>query len=240
LIKDQQTLFKDGVYFIPLMDCDTREKLINTIFHQVSGDAERKPNALTELIDWLQYRRALLVLDGVEEVGELRNLVADLLANAPHVVFLCTAYQPLGLIGERILSVRGLEYQSEGVLKDDPPAIKLFFCHLQSESHPQILENSFKERAAEICAMVEGLPLAIDLAASQVREMTVTKCLTGSVKGWKCCPPQLTNLPARQRSVELCFNLAWNNLSHHQQQMLRSLTIFSVLIQSMPRWLSVE
>lgn len=120
----------------------------------------------------LATRRLLVVLDSCEhQLGEVRGLVRRMLASCPAVTVLATSRQPLGLPGERVVEVPPLPVDGPGT--DPGPAVRLFLARAAAAA-PGVADQA-PRAVAHICRHLDGLPLAIELAAARVRALPPTE-----------------------------------------------------------------
>jgi predicted ATPase len=125
------------------------------------------------LKDYLSERRLLLLLDNFEQVLEAAPQVTELLAGAPGLKVLATSRAPLGLYGEHVFPVPPLSMPD---LKRPPPldrltqyeAVRLFLERAQAVKPDFKVTNESAPAVAEICVRLDGLPLAIELAAARI------------------------------------------------------------------------
>ncbi|WP_329179407.1 ATP-binding protein [Streptomyces sp. NBC_01477] len=162
--------FPDGVWWADLSTLDSSGLLLATVSDAV-GLADHSPMMPVEaLCEWLADRRLLLVLDSCEHlVDACATLVADVLTAAPGVTVLATSRRPLASRMERLVEV--LPLPAAG-----PDAITLFSERVSGRLGRQPLaEPGAAEAAGSICRRLEGIPLAIELAAAQVGPSLVTE-----------------------------------------------------------------
>ncbi|KAF0108917.1 MAG: SARP family transcriptional regulator [Chloroflexi bacterium] len=226
LAESQQTLFKDGVFFISIAGCLNINQLSSIILGSVGTVTERSTDALDELLQWSCNRYSLLVLDNVDSCGEAALLAARLTESAPNLTFVFTSYTRLDLVGEKVFPLGGLSTSSADLKDSLSDAARLFYAHLQVESQPEIEHPEFAQNVSLICELVEGLPLAIDLAAGQAKRMSITDLLGELQQNLDVLRSQSVNLPERHRSIQASFENAWRHLSDMQRKSLSVLTSF--------------
>ncbi len=222
LASSQNSLFKDGVYFVSIADCFSLENIASTIMVTTGTSIEHSSNSMEDLVEWAAHRCALLVLDNVENLQEAALFAKELTEAAPNIVLVFTSYSFLDLLGEKVLALGGLS-TSEGRQSD---AVKLFYSHLQVESLPELNDPVFSNCAISICDLVEGFPLAIDLAACQTRWVPIGQILDGLQENINNLKSQSLNLPERHRSIQASFANVWRHLTDQEQLLSARLTIF--------------
>ncbi|WNI19035.1 ATP-binding protein [Actinacidiphila sp. ITFR-21] len=162
--------FPDGTWWADLATLDSPDLLLATVSDAVDL-ADHSPRMPVEaLCEWLADKRLLLVLDSCEHLAdECGHLVAELLAAAPGLTVLATSRRPLGSHGEQVFDVAPLSAGGED-------ARALFTARVTARLGPAALAGPGAAGAAEsICRRLEGIPLAIELAAAQVGPADVTE-----------------------------------------------------------------
>ncbi|MCX5192681.1 NB-ARC domain-containing protein [Streptomyces sp. NBC_00249] len=163
--------FPDGTHWADLSPLPGERLLVNTVADALDL-ADHTARTLAEAVHaWIGGRRLLLVLDCCEHLtAAVRTLVRDLLDHAPHLVLLLTSREPLGLAGEHVLELGPLPYEA-----DAGEALALFAARARTvrpgQAPPWNPERLAAARA--ICARLEGVPLALELAAAQLTDHTV-------------------------------------------------------------------
>ena len=228
LASTQNTLFKDGVYFVSIGGCFTLEHIASTILVASGTSIEHTSNSMEELIEWAAHRCALLVLDNVENLQETALFAKQLTETAPNIVLVLTSYSFLDLVGEKVFALGGLS-TSDGEHSD---AVKLFYSHLQVESHPEMYDPVFTTSVIKICDLVEGFPLAIDLAACQTKWTPIIEILDNLQGDINSLKSQSINLPERHRSIQASFENVWRHLFGQEQLLFTRLTLFETPFSS--------
>ena len=122
------------------------------------------------LVDWLRDRNLLLILDNCEHVLDpVRSIVTDIIASCPHVATLITSRAALDVAGERVIPVPMLSMCD---------AVELFYDRAAAVGGPIESSDADRDAIVSICERLDGLPLAIELAASRVRALTVADVLS--------------------------------------------------------------
>ncbi|MDP3685164.1 MAG: BTAD domain-containing putative transcriptional regulator, partial [Ignavibacteria bacterium] len=218
----QNGLFTDGVYFVTIAGCSTLEQLSTAILGSVGTNAEYTSNAMQELLEWAGNRSTLLILDNVEDLQETAILAKQLIEAAPQMRLIFTSYSFLDLLGEKVFALSGLS-TADGQASN---AMKLFYSHLQFENLPEIKNPDFIFDAVQICELVEGYPLAIDLAACQTRWIPISEIRKELQENLNILSTKSINIPERHRSIQASFENVWRHLSLGERQLLSQLTVF--------------
>lgn len=183
--------FRDGAWLVPLSALSEGDLLAHTVAAAVRRADQTARPQLEALAEHLADRRLLLVLDGCEHLVErCAHLAETLLAAAPGLRIIATSRQPLGAAGERTMRLAPLavsagpqnaEFENAAGLAAglaaEPEAVALF-ADRAAAAHPGFaVTEANREEVTELCARLEGIPLAIELAAVQLRTMTPREIL---------------------------------------------------------------
>lgn len=188
----------------------------------VSEDAER---ALTV---GLQDADLLLVLDNFEGVIDAAPLVGRLLSAAPSLSVMVTSREPLKLNGEWLLDLSGLETPPAGTVNDLATfdAVRLFLQQAKRLLPTLTPDAATLEDVAEICRKVEGLPLAIEFAASWSPLLTIPEILLEVQRDPRILASERRDVPARHRSLWRIFDHTWERLTEAERSALLALVVF--------------
>ena len=222
----QVSLFRDGVYFVTLANCASATQIASTILSLIKGVAELKGDAVEQLIQWAVKKKALLILDNVEDTSETASFAASLLEKSPDLLLVFTSYTALGLHGERIFKLQGLPLVAKDEKESNSEAVQLFLSHLQRDQQSENFSREFIKSVCQICELVEGMPLAIDLAAWQTRFLPVSTLLNELKQNMDVLQFQAVNLPERHRSIQASFENVWLHLPDPRKKALTLLTGF--------------
>jgi predicted ATPase/DNA-binding CsgD family transcriptional regulator len=169
----------EGVWLAELAPLSSQDLLVDAIAHAVGAPASGEAAPLDALVAYLAHRRLLLVLDNCEHLLTVAvRVVAALLARSPELRVLATSREPLGITGERVLRVPPLALpdgaaplESERLLAYD--AIRLFVERARAAEPSFQFSTVSAAPVLEICRRLDGIPLALELAAVRVRGMGV-------------------------------------------------------------------
>lgn len=222
--------FPDGVWFVdlsPLTDAD----LVLPSMAADLGVPEGRDGLEVRLQGFLRGKHALLVLDNFERVVAAAPSVAKLLAHAPRVRVLATSRIPLHVQGEQEypLSPLSLPATSSIVSRDaleDSPAVRLFVERAQAIQPDFVLNATNAPTIAAICQRVDGLPLAIELAAARVRVLPPAALLARLEKRLPLLTGGARTLPARQRTMRDAIAWSYDLLTQEEQVLFRRLAVF--------------
>ncbi len=167
--------YADGVHWLPVPGVSQPEDLVPALAAALGVTGEPDADA-ARLADALRTRRHLLVIDGAQHLLDAaRDLIQALVVACPDLVFLVTSRHQLQIPGEAVLTVRPLAVPPAGARGREvtsSPAVQLFWDRtgLAAAGAPTAAQNA---AAARICRRLDGLPLAIELAAARARVMSV-------------------------------------------------------------------
>jgi len=223
-----QAVFADGVYFIPLAPVNSIRYIVPVIADAV-GFAFQSANSTdpkTQLFNFLKEKQILFLIDNLEhlltEPGV--EMLAELLVSAPQIKLLTTSRESLGLQGEWIFEVHGLPVPENDHTEDT--SIELF---TQRARRAHVEFNATLEDFSailRICQLVDGMPLAIELAAAWVRTLTCDEIAKEIARGLDFLKVSTRDIPARHRSMRAVFDHSWKLLTEEKRQVLARLSVF--------------
>ncbi|MBA3528811.1 MAG: tetratricopeptide repeat protein, partial [Propionibacteriaceae bacterium] len=207
----------DGAVFVPLAPVRTPDLVLPAIVRALE-ERQSGESLLDELRDALRERELLLVLDNVEHLMAATPIVASLLAVCPRLKVLATSREPLRLRGEHLLPVPPLSPASE--------ASTLFVERVRAVRPGFVLSVRNAATVAEICRRLDGLPLAIELAAARARYLAPDALLTGLERRLELLTGGARDLPARQRTMRDTVAWSYDLLLPEEQALFRRLSVF--------------
>ncbi|GAA1761125.1 MULTISPECIES: ATP-binding protein [Streptomonospora] len=233
--------FADGVRFADLGEAASPDQVVRAVARslRVLENSEKPP--LDAIVTDLRDKRALVLLDTCERaVAPLADLCREVLASCPGVHILATSRQPLRVPGESVWRVPPLSLPPAPRLREDgarvrpvPPehtrryeAVRLFAARAQQARPGFRLTAENADGITRICRMLDGVPLAIELAAARVRVLSVQQILNRLDDRFRLLVAAGDALPARQRTLRAVLEWSHDLLSHPEQVLLRRLTVF--------------
>jgi predicted ATPase/class 3 adenylate cyclase len=224
--------FEDGVFFVPL-DTVNDSHLVASIIAQTFGVREGEGRPLIEsLKDYFASKRMLLVLDNFEQALAAAPVVAEIVSASPNIKVLVTSRSRLHIAGEHEFMVPPLSLPEPG----QPPdlasltqfgAVRLFIERAVAIKPDFEVTNENAAAVAEICARLDGLPLAIELAASRVKILPPKAMLGRLQNRLKLLTSGERDLPSRQQTLRGAIDWSYNLLSEEEQMLFRRLSIFT-------------
>jgi predicted ATPase/class 3 adenylate cyclase len=224
--------FEDGVFFVPIAAI-TDPTLVAPTIARVLGLSEGGAQPLEELLEgYLRDRQTLLLLDNLEQVLEAAPIVERLLSNAPNLKILATSRIPLGLYGEYEFPVPPLSLPDPDSL---PPleylteyeAIRLFVERARAVRPDFSLTEENGPAVVEICERLDGLPLAIELAAARIKLLPPRVLLDRLGNRLKILTGGARNLPERQRTLRNAIEWSYGLLDEGEKMLFGRLGVFS-------------
>jgi DNA-binding SARP family transcriptional activator/predicted ATPase len=250
LAEQSPLTFPHGIAFAPLAALDSIEglapALAETLRLRLEGGQE-------QLLEFLRRKQILLILDNLEQLLDGVELLSELLRTAPGVKILATSRERLQMQGEHVISLGGLPYpvqESECSLAQAAdldaclaasPALQLLLDGIR-RIRPDFVPDSVDLPAMlEVCRMVDGLPLALELAASWADALSLDDILLEARRSLDFLRVDWPDLPPRHRSLYGVFDVSWQRLSPAEQATFSSLTVFrGGLIQEAARQVVTE
>jgi predicted ATPase/class 3 adenylate cyclase len=224
--------FEDGVFFVALATITDPELVPSTIAGPL-GVKESAEQPLTETLkSYLQEKELLLVLDNFEQVLEGTPVVGELITACPMLKVLATSRIPLRLYGEQEYAIPPLALPDPRVL---PPvevltqyeAVRLFVERARAVKADFSVTNESAPAVAEICARLDGLPLAIELAAARIRVLPPHKMLERLGDRLKLLRGGARDLPTRQQTLRGTIDWSYELLNEEEMRLFRRLAVFS-------------
>ena len=221
--------FFDGVFFISLASVDSPEFVPATLAGDLGLTPHQGTTVADQVIDFLRHKHMLLVLDNFEHLREDAVWLLSILEAAPGIEMLVTSRFPLELQAEERLMVGGLGYPSVGTDADEAmayPAVRLFVQAGRRVQQGFRLVSADVPAVIRICELVDGRPLALEIAASWLRIYDCSEIKREIERSLEFLATELRDVPVRHRSVRTVFNHTWDLLSATQQRALASLAVF--------------
>ncbi|WP_342214869.1 ATP-binding protein [Nocardia abscessus] len=224
--------FADGVWLVELDESDGA--LLVEVVAAGLGVRDESAGALPEvLIDFLKSREVLLVLDNCEHVvAAVAELTETLLRSCPGVRVLATSREPLNIAGEAVLRMVPLtvpDPDREPTLLGLPrfDAVTLF-AHRAATAVPGFeLDVDNKAAVARICARLEGLPLAIELAAARIRMMSPQQILQRLTDRYALLTRGSRTAPSRQQTLRWCIDWSYGLCTMAERRLWARLSVFA-------------
>lgn len=223
--------FEHGVYFIPLAALAESDLVLPAIAQALDVRESAGSPLLARLREHLRDRQMLLVLDNFEQVVDAAPLVSEILSSAPHLKILVTSREVLRISGEVDFAVPPLTLPDPNHL---PPldqltqyeSVALFIDRALAVKQDFAVTNDNAPAVAQICHQLDGLPLAIELAAARVRVLPPQKMLPALSHRLEFVTGGARDLPARQKTLRGAIDWSHSLLTDDEQKLFRRMAVF--------------
>jgi predicted ATPase len=219
--------FTNGVFFVNLQPVNSTEFLVSAMADAIAISLTGKEELLVQLLNFLHDKEMLLVLDNFEHLLDGVEMLTEILAGVPAVKLLVTSREALNLQEEWLLPVQGLSIPPNANSKDFEAfgAVKLFVERARRVRR----EFSLAEEWAglvRICQLVEGMPLALELAAPWTKTLSCEVIADEIQRNLDFLATRLRNVPERHRSMRAALDYSWHYLSAKEQEVFKRLSVF--------------
>ncbi len=229
---DVADAYADGVWFVPLAPVASATLVAATIAGALGIREHAADSVEATLRAYLRPRRVLLVLDNFEHVVDASPLIADLLSHCPDLQVLATSRAPLRISGEFELPIPplGLPSLARPLRFDDAlasEAVRLFVDRARAvQNHFELTEDN-AETVVAICRRLDGLPLAIELAAARVRVLPLNAILARLDSRLTLLTGGGRDRPERQQTLRGAIAWSHDLLDAREQTLFRRLAVFA-------------
>lgn len=224
--------FSDGVWFVELASLTGPSLIPQTILSVLETSEQPDKTTTQALIERLRGKKTLLILDNCEHLIEASaKLVEVLLSNAPGLKIMASSREALGVKGELAWHVPSLslpDVNSSTSLDEFSrfEAVQLFIERARlAKPHFQLTQDN-AGFVAEICSRLDGIPLAIELAAARVRALSVEQIATRLVDRFHLLTGGSRTALPRQQTLRATIDWSFNLLSEQEKQLFRRLAVF--------------
>jgi len=231
-----QRAYPDGVWFIPLGELADPDLIAETVaaalgMHDQSGRVD-----IEELSEHLRVRELLLVLDNCEHLVDACASVADvLLRTCPKVRILATSRETLRIEGEAVLPVAPLSLPTAGSEPEAPlqtfEAVRLFLERARHAVPDFTVTEENRASVVGICEQLEGIPLALELAAVRLRTMSAEELHQRLRNHWGTLELGSRRVADRHRTMTACLEWSYGLCSPEEQDLWERLSVFAGGIQ---------
>ncbi len=215
-----ETAVRHQARFVPLAAVVDESHLVGAIAGALGFSFYGTQPPKVQLLDFLREKSFLMVLDNFEHLVDGATLLTTILQHAAGVKILATSRERLRVHGEWIVEIGGLpvEYGNGTAVQ--------FFIQTAQRIYPDFPVNDHLADIERICQMVEGMPLAIELAAAWVRTLDCAEIAEEIAHNLDFLETNLRDLPERHRSLRAVFDHSWALLDEREREGFRRLSIF--------------
>jgi predicted ATPase len=208
--------YADGIVFVPLVDISRTYDNLRDILRRTLS----LPSDDAQLYDHVARNQQLIIIDNFEHFYEDRDEIARLLQATQHLQLIVTSQVALGLRQEYLIPLSGLN-----TMPQNEEASRLFVACVQ-RVQPTFDLSSQRTCVEALCQLVDGIPLAIELAASWLRTLSCEDTLQELQANLQLLRTNAPDVPDRHRSLQIVFDHAWHLLSPDERRVLRRLSVF--------------
>lgn len=235
IAEQHQIAFTHGAAFVQLVSTASVEAVIPAIARSIGFALSGSVDPKIQLLHYLQTKHMLLVLDNLEHLltdgpldGTIGELVIEILETASEIKLMTTSREALNVQGEWSFEVQGLDYPGQEHIDgvDHYSAVALFFQRAQQARPGFVVNDDEKQAGVRLCQLVEGMPLAIELAATWIRVLSASEVVAEIERGLDFLNASMRDLPERHRSMRAVFDHSWQTLSADEQRVLGRLSVF--------------
>jgi predicted ATPase len=222
--------FPQGVFFVPLADDTDANQFISRVAQQLEVKEGGRP-LLENVKDYLRDKCLLLVLDNFEQLISAAPTVAELLTAAPQLKMITSSRIALQLQGEHEYPVPPLDLpqtSSELTIEDlaENESVHLFVERARASSPSFALSNDNASAVAEICRRLDGLPLALELAAARIKLLPPQAILSRLDDRFKLLTGGARDLPSRQQTLRNTLEWSYSLLNEEEKTLYARLSVF--------------
>lgn len=225
---DDANIFRDGVYFASLQPVENPADIVSALTDAIGLHLHNDVPAKQQLINYLQGRKLLLLLDNFEHLLTGVELIIELLTQASSVKFLVTSREVLKVRDEWFHPITGLPFpdpqETSVELVDRYESVQLFVRIAERTQVDFSLERD-REHVVRICQLVEGMPLAIELAASWLHIFSCAQIAEEIARNIDILTVQYRDIPERHRSMRAVLEQTWQLLSTPNKEILMRLSV---------------
>jgi predicted ATPase len=230
LVRANVARFTDGCWFVELASLSDPALVPTAIARAVGLREARSEHVLDTLIEYLRERHLLLVLDNCEHLVEAcAETVSSLLSRCPNLQVLATSREPLSIAGETRWQVLPLELPTETVSiaeLEANPAVRLFLDRAAAVEDIRLTPQN-ASAVVHICLSVDGIPLALELAAASTRILSLTEVAARLQADIELLSAPNRLMPARHRTLRATIDWSHDLLDNAERVLLRRLSVFA-------------
>ncbi|YCK79642.1 LuxR C-terminal-related transcriptional regulator (plasmid) [Arthrobacter sp. D3-18] len=225
--------YDDGVWFLDFSSVDDPALVPDALLSGLGLRAISTQRAAAQLMSYLAERHLLLLLDNCEHIlSGCRQLVESLLENSPRLNVLGTSREPFGIRGERVIPVLPFELPQQGEALDETAVRRFdslaFLCDRAMANSPDFrINNENVAAAAELCARLDGIPLALELAATRLRSLSIGQLLERTKSRFAILTSGSPTAPARQQTLRALIDWSHDRCSAEEQVLWRRMSVFA-------------
>ena len=214
-----QDEFPDGVWMVELATVSEPAAVVAAVESSLGVQPQPGLDPLGSIVEWLRHRSVLLILDNCEHVtAAARRVAVEMSSHCASVRILATSRQPLGIAGERVHTVQPLLAESDGV--------ELFCSRASAADSRFAVSDDDVAVIAGICRELDGIPLAIELAATRIRAMTPSDLLKRLGDRFRLLRGTDPTGPERHQTLRATVEWSYQLIGRQEQILFDRLSVF--------------
>jgi predicted ATPase/DNA-binding CsgD family transcriptional regulator/Tfp pilus assembly protein PilF len=223
---DPVSIFPDGLYLVSLQSVASVKNIIPTIAAAIGFEFYEARDQGKQLVNHIGNKQLLLILDNLEHLPDAGDPISELLSGAPRLKLLATSREPINLSQEWLFHVEGMPFpHSENEVVDDYDAARLFVERARRVRHDFSLADD-QDCVVRLCRLVDGMPLAIELAAAWLKSLSCMQVVTEIQRNLDILETDMHGVPDRHRSMKAVFNQSWQLLDREERDLFMMLSVF--------------
>jgi predicted ATPase/DNA-binding SARP family transcriptional activator len=228
-----QERLSEGIFFVDLMPVATAAGIVAAVAEAIGFSFYSDTPPQQQLLGYLRQRKLLLVLDNFEQLADASSLLAELLGAAPGLTLLVTSRIALPLHFAELHALQGLSYpgtQQSGTAgaetnAEADDAVRLFAQSAQRHQ-PAFAAAQHRDNIVAICRLLQGMPLALELAAAWLRSLPCAAIVRELQKSMALLRAEVGDLEARHRNLQAVLEQTWQRLSPEEARAMARLALF--------------
>ena len=218
----------EGVWFVDLCPVSDPNLVADAVAHSIGIHLQQSHDATEMLVDALEDRHALLILDNCEHlVSACAHLADTVLQRCSSIHILTTSREPLGVSGESVFRIPPLRLPSQEAVAAESEAVRLFVERASEYGTDFELTDETANIIASICERLDGMPLAIELAAARVSSMDLTHIRDRLENSLGLLTSTNSTVTPRQKTVRALIKWSYDLLTDTERLVVQQLSIFA-------------
>ncbi len=227
LLREQEAKFEAGVAFVALAPLGSADDIAIALAENLTMQLVGELSVEEEVIEFLKTKQMLIVLDNFEHLLAGASFAANLLAQTSQVKIICTSRTVLNIANEYIYDLAGLSIPSTKTAQLEAyDAVEFFLRSARRGRSAFRVEKQDEVHLLHLCQMLQGMPLALELAATWLRMFSLSELVTELERDFDLLESSGSMLNERHKSMRVVFDQSWRLLSEGEQEVLARLAVF--------------
>lgn len=225
--QQQKGVLADGTALVLLQPLRSTDFFLPALAEELGLSLAGQETPLAQIGRFLQDKEMLVILDNFEHLLEASEQLLALLPIAAHIKFLVTSREALNLQEEWVYPLTGLAFPAaigDETAAQSYDAVQLF-SERASRANPNFSATDEAEAIIRICQLVDGMPLALELAAAWRRSLDCPAIAAEIERDLEFLTTRLRNVPVRHRSIQAIFDQTWGQLTLEEQAAFKQLSV---------------